>query len=74
MRTAPAKLTYQQLSAADWQPEMNRIMAKYLMTGTIIAMVLNPIFGLVDFYTAESRMIEFMTIRLRLRCCYCGWW
>lgn len=63
MRTAPAKLTYQQLSSADWQPEMNRIMAKYLMTGTIIALVLNPIFGLVDFYTAETRMIEFMTIR-----------
>ena len=48
----------------EWQTELNRISARYLTIGTTIAILLNPIFGVVDFITLHESWQQFMLIRL----------
>lgn len=48
----------------SWQDEMNQILAKYITIGTLVAIILNPVFGLVDFFTLHDKWITFMVIRL----------
>jgi len=56
-----------------WKLELNKISAKYLTIGTWIAIVLNPIFGLVDYLALHDHWQQFMVIRvvvaLVLLCC-----
>ncbi len=48
----------------SWQGEMNKIIARYLTIGTIIAIVLNPLFGVVDFLAMHAQWQQFMIIRV----------
>ncbi len=50
--------------AKGWQQELNKISAKYLVIGTTIAVILNPIFGIVDYLTLNREWQHFMTIRI----------
>jgi len=50
--------------ASHWSEEMNKIMTKYLTIGTLIAILLNPIFGIVDYFTMPDQWMHFMMIRV----------
>ncbi len=48
----------------SWRMEINNIHSKYIITGTIVAMILNPIFGLVDFFNMHELWTGFMILRM----------
>lgn len=50
--------------AYSWQGEMNKIIARYLSIGTVIAIILNPLFGIVDYLTLHEQWQQFMVIRV----------
>jgi signal transduction histidine kinase len=52
------------LPAQGWSNELNKIICKYLSIGTVIAIILNPIFGLVDFMTLHEHWKQFMVLRV----------
>ncbi|HMT27978.1 MAG TPA: ATP-binding protein [Bacteroidia bacterium] len=43
---------------------MNKLIAKYLTIGTIVAIILNPIFGIVDYLAMQEQWHQFMIIRV----------
>ncbi len=47
-----------------WQFELDKISAKYLRIGTLIAIFLNPIFGIVDYISLCDQWQHFMVIRV----------
>ncbi|MDQ3051263.1 MAG: ATP-binding protein [Bacteroidota bacterium] len=47
-----------------WQQELNKLSAKYLVIGTTIAVILNPVFGIVDYLTMTNEWQHFMMIRI----------
>lgn len=46
-----------------WHSELDKISAKYLRIGTLIAIVLNPVFGIVDYLTLNDQWQQFIIIR-----------
>ncbi|MBL7915670.1 MAG: hypothetical protein JNL49_11555 [Bacteroidia bacterium] len=52
------------LPAQGWSNELNKIISRYLTIGTIIAIILNPIFGLVDYMALHESWQQFMVIRV----------
>lgn len=64
MNTTSAHKTFVPLSENDWKTEMNNTMSRYLVIGTIIAIILNPVFAVVDYYTASDHWVQFLGIRL----------
>lgn len=55
---------YNNLSAQSWQSEINKIMTKYLSIGTLIAIILNPLFAVVDYMTVGETWVQFLLIRI----------
>lgn len=47
-----------------WHSELDKISAKYLRIGMLIAIVLNPVFGIVDYLTLNDQWQQFMIIRV----------
>jgi signal transduction histidine kinase len=58
--TAPIQIDTQ---SGDWNIEMRKLMSKYLFIGALIAVMLNPIFGLVDYFTLHDYWLEFLAMR-----------
>jgi signal transduction histidine kinase len=48
----------------EWKKELGKISARYLTIGTIIAIILNPVFGIVDYFSMQDHWKDFMIIRL----------
>ncbi len=47
-----------------WRYELSKIGARYLTIGTAIAIFLNPIFGIVDYFVMHEKWQQFMVIRI----------
>ncbi len=48
----------------EWRTELNRISARYLTIGTVIAILLNPVFGVIDYITLHESWQHFMIVRV----------
>ncbi|MFN5324380.1 MAG: sensor histidine kinase [Bacteroidota bacterium] len=57
-------------SNCESSEEFNRFAARYLRAGILIALVLNPLFGLLDYLTAPELFQQFMGIRLIVSGCF----
>jgi signal transduction histidine kinase len=55
---------FKPLAAHHWQLEMNKIMTKYLSIGALIAIILNPLFAIVDYMTVADLWVQFLVIRI----------
>lgn len=59
--------------SSDWNGELNKIMSKYLSIGIVIAILLNPVFGLVDYFTMPDYWVHFMGIRITVSILLAGY-
>jgi sigma-B regulation protein RsbU (phosphoserine phosphatase) len=48
----------------QWEEEFNRTALKYHLIVCKVAIVLNPVFGISDYFTLPAHFTDFMTIRL----------
>ncbi len=53
-----------QVGETGWKQELNKIQSRYLFIGSFIAVLLNPVFGLIDYISLHDMWSELMVIRV----------